>query len=87
MLSIAFMISFLLLHILMKVQSCILLNLFLHQNHMMTAALSYIYHLLGLATIVPFVFQNLTTSSYSWVFISPNKLESHWYCDWYDIEL
>lgn len=54
----------------------------------MTAALSpYIYHLLGLATVVPFVFQNVTTSSYSWVFISPDKLETHWYCDWYGIEL
>ena len=42
----------------------------------MTAASSPdVYHLLGLATIVPFVFQNFTAGSYSWVFISPDKLE------------
>lgn len=39
----------------------------------MTATLSYIYHLLGLAIIVPFVFQNVTTSSYSWCSYPPQK--------------
>lgn len=38
---------------------------------------SFIIRLPSVGTrIIPFVFQNITTSSYSWVFLSPDKLEN-----------
>lgn len=58
------------------VPKCFLWNLFLHHNHTMTAILSGMDPPLELATTVAFVFQNITASGFSQVFISPDELES-----------